>query len=126
MSSGLFENSKYQLPNGTICSVRIQPETATATFAPGGTNAPPAGAVNLAGVYNLNRGHRRRRPFSCRYVRVRFSGTPPAGYAANTILQIPILTNAVYAAITEQSTGSYLGADIAVLSKVPHAGGGGT
>lgn len=126
MSAGSFQNSKYQLPNGEIAVVRVQPETLAATFSPGGTNAAPTGAATLPGTYPLNRGGRRRRPFSTRYARVRFTETPPDGYAAGSVLTIPILTNAVFGNITEQSTGTYLGTAIEVLSKVGHAGAGAT
>lgn len=123
MSAGPFTISKYALDNGTIASVRVQPETLAATFGAAGANAPPAGAVNLPGRYPLNTGGRRRRPFSARSVQLQFTATVPAGYSPNSRPVIPIMTAALYNAINDGTAGTYLGSAVAVVGKRPQNGG---
>lgn len=122
MSAGSFVRSKYETDSGKIVSVRVQPETVAAVFTPGGTNAAPTGAVTVNGRFALNIGHKRRKPFSARTVTIRFTGTVPDGYKPGSPVTIPVMTLAVYDAITDQSTVSYAGGAGEVLFKSNQGG----
>lgn len=122
MSAGAFSKTKYETDSGKIVSVRSQPETLAAVFAPGGTNAAPTGAVTVNGRFTLNVGSRRRKPFSARTVTIRFTGVIPDGYKVGSPVTIPIMTSAVYNAITDQSTVTYAGGTGEVIYKTNQGG----
>ena len=117
MSAGDFSRLRYECDGGDICPVRIQPETAAATFA-GTANAAPAGAVTMNQYAKVNKtnGEYGIRP---RYVVAEWDGAPPANYSANGTIKIAILTQAVYDGIALLSAGVYLGANITVITKSP-------
>lgn len=118
MSAGSFLRTRYEADNGEIYPIRIQPETAQATLGSGANNAPAAAATQS--VSARVGGGNRQLGLKARSVTVEFTGTPPTGYAPNQSLRIPVLTPAVYNAISPNSTvGSYLGADIIVIGKNP-------
>lgn len=115
MSSGAFSRTKYQADNGDIYAIRVQPETLAANF--GSANAAPAGAVDRQGRAKA-RGSSRELGIKARKIRVVFTGSVPDGYATNTVLEIPILTPAVYnAIIPDVTTGTYLGSPALVIGK---------
>lgn len=122
MSAGAFTKSIYQTDAGLLVPIRIQPETLAAAFGTAGTNAPAQGPTQVAGTYNLNLNNRRRKPFSARYVAVRFTGTLPDGYGANQTLKIPILTLALFNNLIDGTTGTYLGQAIRVQYGVTQRG----
>lgn len=117
MSAGQFTRAKYECDTAGTCPVRIQPETAAATFA-GTANAEPAGAVDMDMYARVNKG-RREYGVGTRFVTCEWDGAPPAGYEANGTIKIAILTRAVYDGIAVLSAGAYLGANITVISKTP-------
>lgn len=121
MSSGTFSRSKYQADNGDIHPVRIQPETALAVFAPGGPNTAPAAAVDNP-TYARVSGGRRRYGLKCRSVRIQFQDPAPDGYAPNSTITLPVLTTAVYNAITPGGTVSYLNSTADIVGKSPEGG----
>lgn len=114
MSAGRFTRSKYQADDGTILSIRVQPETLTASL--GATNSAPTGSVDGLGSAKA-RGGRREIGVKARRVSVAFTGSPPTDYAENTVLQIPVLTLATYNATAIGSTGTYLGSPVTVVGK---------
>jgi len=57
-----------------------------------------------------------------RAVSVKFTGALPDGYAANQTLRIPILTPAVWNAISPGDTGTYLSSPVQVVGKLREAG----
>lgn len=118
MSAGVFERSRYEADNGDVHAIRVQPETIAATF--GGTaNNPPAGAVDQQVSARVGGGNRRY-GVKARAVSVTWTGAPPAGYADDELLRVPILTPDLYDAITPNSTvGTYLGANVIVVGKLP-------
>ena len=122
MSAGKFEFGRYSSNAGDIYTVRVQEETKQ--FALGAlTNTYPTGTATMPGVYPLNLGGRRRKPFSARTVSVRFSATPPTGYAANSILRVPIFRPEFYDAIAVGATNAtYLGVAVEVVGKSAEAG----
>lgn len=117
MSAGNFSREKYECDNGDVCPVRIQPETATATF-DGTTNEPPAGAVNMNMFAKVNKG-RREYGVGTRYITAEWDGAPPADYAATGTIKIAVLGKATYDGIALLSAGTYLGANITVIGKSP-------
>lgn len=122
MSAGAFTKTVYQTDAGLLVPVRVQPETLSISFTGAGSNAPAQGPSQVAGTYNLNLNNRRRKPFSARYVAVKFTGTLPDGYAANQILKIPILTLALFVALVDGTTGTYLGQQVRVQYGVTQRG----
>ena len=122
MSAGSFEAGKYEANNGNIYAVRVQPETKGLTIG-SNSNTYPTGAVDQAGRFPLNLGGKRRRPFSARSVSIRFTATPPDGYAANSVIRVPVFRQAFYDGITVgASTGTYLGVAIEVVGKSAETG----
>lgn len=121
MASGTFSRSKYQADNGDIHPVRVQPETIAAVFAPGGANAAPAAAVDNV-TYARVGGGRRRYGIKCRSVRIQFQDPAPADYAPGSTISLPVLTQAVYNAITPGGTVNYLGATADIVGKSPEGG----
>lgn len=117
MSAGVFTLSKYEADSGTVYSVRVQPETLAASVG-GGANTAPTG--NVTGEPSaMVGGSRRSIGVHCRGVRIRFTGAAPEGYKPQGVIFIPILTEARYDAITRGATGTYLGAAVEVVGKVP-------
>jgi hypothetical protein len=112
MSAGEFTRSKYEADNGDIYAIRVQEETLLANV--GAANSAPSGTIDqtLRARARKNRG---ALGMGARTARVRFSGQPPTGYAANSTISIPILTRSVFDQITSDQTGTYLGAAIIVV-----------
>lgn len=122
MSAGQFEFGRYQSSAGEIYTVRVQPETKA--FAVGAlTNSYPTGTATVLGRYPLNLGGKRRKPFSARSVSIRFTGAVPDGYAANSVIRIPIFRPEFYDAISIGATaGTYLGVACEVVGKSAETG----
>lgn len=120
MSAGAFEISKYQDNTGTrVYAIRVQPETLAATFG-SAVNDPTADEVTepiFAQVSRANGGYGVRP----RKVTIRFTTTLPSGYKADGTYSIPILTSALWDAITPASAGVYLGQPCIVISKSPES-----
>lgn len=114
MSAGSFTRTKYEADDGTILSARTQPETLLANI--GGANSAPAGAVNGLGSAKM-RGGRREIGVKARRVRVAFTTTVPTNYKEDTVLEIPILTKALYDSISIGATGTYLENSVTVIGK---------
>lgn len=121
MSAGKFTKSRYEADDGEILSVKVQEETLTAAFAPGGTNAAPTGAVT-GGRARVS-GGRRKYGIKCRNVTLK-TDTPPEGYADLSVTTIPVLTSAVWDAITDESVVTYLGATWEIAGKGREGGRG--
>lgn len=114
MSAGNFIRSRYESDAGNIHPIRIQPETADATI--GSVNAAPAGAVDVPISARVSGGSRQI-GLTARKVRLAFTGTPPTGYAANSVVTIPILTPARFNSVAVGTTGTYLGTAVEVVGK---------
>lgn len=115
MSAGSFVQSKYQSDTGDVHIIKVQPETLAATI--GGTaNAAVAGAVDSVFAAEVNRGARAYglRP---RKVTVAFETDVPTGYRPYTTLSIPVLSAAVFAAVSPGDAVSYAGGNGVVSSK---------
>lgn len=118
MSAGAFVRSRYEADNGDIHPIRVQPETLAASL--GSVNAAPAGTVDV-NLFARARKSRRAFGLGARTVRIRFTATPPAGYAINQILTVPVLTLAVYNAIVADTAITYLGVAAEVVGVSPES-----
>ena len=118
MSAGVFARSTYETDGGVVASIKVQPETIAATFTPGGANAAAGGTVTSPVAARATGGNRKY-GIKARAVSFVFTGAVPDGYKSASTLRIPILTPAVYNAITTGSTGTYLGNAIQVIGKSP-------
>jgi len=119
MSAGKFESGRYQLNNGQIAAVRVQPETKTLVI-DGTDNSYPQGATTLPGQYALNLGGKRRRPFSARSVTLQWVAAAPAGYDPTSTVRVAIFLQAVYDDIVRNSsTGTYLGLAVRAVGLSP-------
>ena len=114
MSAGVFTLTFYEEDGGDIHPIRLQPETLQATFE-GVDNDPPAGPTT-SDISAQVTGSRRGLGLFARYVTVKFTGTPPATYAANQVYKITVPSKTVYDAITKGSDGTYLGVATQVVS----------
>lgn len=112
MSSGNFTDTFYEADNGDIHPIRVQPETLLAVL--GAANSAPAGPLT---VPLSARARKPRRAFGlgARTARVKFTATPPTGYALNQTLTIPILSPSIFASITKGVTGTYLSTAVKVV-----------
>lgn len=116
MSAGNFSNSKYEADSGTIYRIKVQPETVSASI--GGANTAPAGTIDGEGSARVGGGNRQY-GIKARSVTIRFTATPPDGYAENQTYRVPILTPTRYNAINIGTTGTYLGVACEVVGKNP-------
>lgn len=109
MSAGNFVDAKYEDDAGNIYDCRVQPETLDLTLN-GAQNAIPTGAADQALSARMT-GSRRKYGARARSVRVRFTATPPEGYDANSVIELPILRPDRYQTMksVKKPTGTYLG-----------------
>lgn len=118
MSSGPFQRTFYELNNGEIAAIRVQPETLALTL--GGTaNAAPAGPASVPSSAVVSRG-RRSRGINARLVRIVFD-TPPAGYKADSVITLPWLQDTSFDNLEPNDTGTYLGSAVTLIGKTAEA-----
>lgn len=118
MSAGAFENAFYETSSengGFVLRCRVQPETLAATIG-AVANAGNAGPATAPGSATISQG-RRSAGVNMRYVTLGFTGAAPADYSGDPV-RIPVLTPATFTAWTLGATGTYLGSDVEVLSRV--------
>ena len=114
MSAGGFQTYKYEMENGLITEVRLQPETQAAVIGTDGNNAEPAGEIDAgmpSAKVSLADGEIGIRP---RYVIAEWEGTPPAGYDANGRIKITILSLVGKALFTKGKIVNYLGSTVKI------------
>jgi hypothetical protein len=117
MSAGAYTPSKYEADSGNIYSIRVQPETISATI--GGTaNAAPAGAIDQEVSAKVSKGNRGY-GVKPRTVTFRWTGAVPDGYSTTGLVTLPILTPTVYGGIVKGEAVNYLGSTGSVVSKSP-------
>ena len=113
-----FVNTLYQLSTGSsIAPIRVH--ASTAAFAVGAVaNTAPAGPANLPSSIKVS-GHRRTKGITPRKVRFRFV-TAPTGFVQGSVISLPLLNNAIYAAIPAVGgVGTYLTVAVAIVGKTP-------
>ena len=117
--AGAFTLSKYETDNDDVVPIKVQPETITANV--GSANSAPSGSI-AAGFPSaqVSKG-KRAIGINARTVSVKFTATPPTGYATNATYRIPILTKSVWNAATKGTTGTYLSVAIQVVGKSPES-----
>lgn len=116
MSSGRFEVSTYEMDDGNIIKIRVQPETLAADL--GTVNAAPVGAVSVPNLSAKVSGSKRSIGVNARTVTVRFTSTLPDDYSGDDISGIPVLVKATFDAINKGlSTGTYLGQPVTIVGK---------
>lgn len=120
MSAGNFVTSRYETSSpglgGVIMPIKVQPETILLTIA-GVGNDPPAGAVDFPLRVSVSAGNSEY-GVKARKATLRFTGTPPTGYSGDDV-SVPLLTPAMAAAAAPGATGTYLLADVEVISAKP-------
>lgn len=123
MSAGNFDlDGKYESGVGNVYRCRPQPETSGLTIG-GAANAYPAGAISPGlGTLTLSKGKRALGVIP-RTVTVRFTEAPTgqvADYAGvGSRYTVPVFDPAVWDAISEGDTGTYLGVAVVVDVKSP-------
>jgi hypothetical protein len=125
MSAGIFEDSFYTDDYDHVRPIRIQPETRGLNIG-GQANSAPAGPAAAGMSYARVSGSKRTYGVTPRKVSIRFTGTPPTGYAANQTYRIPVLIPGHWKAYTDPKlqTGTYLGAACVVVGKSAETGRG--
>lgn len=119
MSAGAFETARYEAGaenGGGIYSITVQPETLALQIG-GVTNASPAGAVDQIVRAKARKGTREY-GVGARAVRLEFTGSPPTAYSGDQVV-VPVMTPDAFLAYTVGATGTYLGAAVAVVSRLP-------
>lgn len=106
MSAGAFQKSRYETNGANVVNISIQPETLTFT-AGGVANDPPAGQVSAGFPSAKVSGGRASIGINARLVRFKFTDTVPTGYKPDSVLSIPVLTQAAFNAYTNGATGTY-------------------
>lgn len=118
MSAGVFERSRYEANNGDIHAIRVQPET-EALVLNGIANGAPADPVDQPLRARVGGGNRAY-GLKARSATITWTGAPPAGYAPDQLLRVPILTPDLYdSLIPDATTGTYLGASVIVVGINP-------
>lgn len=116
MSAGVFTNTRYQATYDTaaIHPIRVQPETLGLVIN-AVTNTAPTGSITnpISAMVGSNK---RKLGLHAAMVSIKFTGTPPTGYATGTILRLPLLRNAMVAEAVRGATGTYQGVAIEVVS----------
>lgn len=118
MSYGPFIESKYETNGGSICSIRVQPET-TQLVIDGVTNGPPAGAVDSERGVSAS-GKRSILHWTARRVGLRVTdGAGP--YAENTVHYVPVLEPVTYQGYVSPrgKVGTYNGSAVIVIGGAP-------
>lgn len=116
MSQGSFEISRYEASFANfIMPIRVQPETVSLTD---GTvpNDPPAGATDLPLFARARKGNTEY-GVGARSITISFApGSEPTGYSGDS-LNVPVLTEAAFAAYSIGDTVTYLGATGTVVGR---------
>lgn len=115
---GQFSNVGYESSVGTfIFPIKVQPETLAVAFN-SVANAAPAGAITANLPSAIISRSRRSIGVHPRTVSVKVTATGVgANNALGTIIQIPVLTKAAYAAYTKGQTGTYQDDTVKVVGK---------
>lgn len=116
--AGAFSKTKYETDGGSIVNIKVQPETLAANITD--TNDAPSGSVTAGFPSAAVQLGRREIGIKARAVSLEFTATLPTGYKGG-LVRIPILTKALYDAISVGSTGTYLGAAVRVVGKSPES-----
>lgn len=118
MSSGAFVNAIIEDSEGGYWPCRVQPETLNCSITgaanstavvPGGSTAYPVSAKLSKTAKEIG--------FSPAFVTLAWTGAPPVGYLASENVRLPVINQVFRAACIKGATGTYLGADVEVVSR---------
>lgn len=118
MSQGAFTIAGYETDNADIVPIQVQPETLTAVL---GTANASAGATFAAGFPSaqVSKG-KRAIGINARTVSLRLTAAL-AGYKEDSILRIPVMTQARWNALSRGTTITYQGTAGVVVGKSPES-----
>jgi hypothetical protein len=117
MSSGAFENGKYESNETSgIHAVRVQPETKALTIS-GTANAYPAGAVDAKPSAQVGRG-KRSIGINTRTISIKLTAAL-TGYKTGSVIVLPWFVSSTFDAIATGQTGTYLATACEVVGKSP-------
>lgn len=116
MSAGIFNVVIYETNQGLFTSIRVQPETLQLTLN-AIVNIEATGTKGVGLPSAKVSGSKRSKGINARTVSVVFTGAPPTGYKAGSIIRLPVLTPDAWADYDEPQTGTYLGAPIRFAGK---------
>lgn len=119
MSSGRFEQSFYELNNGSVAKIAVQEETLLLSLG-GSTNTAATGPADLPSSAVVSRG-RRSKGINARLVRIQFTASPPVGYAENEVISLPWLRPSTFDALNPGATGTYLSTACRLVGKTGEA-----
>jgi len=116
MSAGEFIIAGYSTDNADIVPIRVQPETLAATL---GTANASAGSTFATGFPSaqVSKG-KRAIGINARTVSIRLTAEL-GGYKEGSILRVPVMTQARWAALGKGSTVTYLSTAGVVVGKSP-------
>jgi len=121
MSAGNFVPVLVDGTDGNIYNMSAQPESLLLVIG-GVTNVNGGGGGGTNASVSMKRSKSDSeigaRPA---IVSLSWSGNPPAGYSATSIVTVPILTQAMRAACAPGATGTYLGEPVSVVSLSPES-----
>lgn len=125
MSAGKFIKSTYEADNGVTHPIKIQPETVTASLG-GAPNVIPAkgtGLNNSKISAKVSKG-KREIGLGPRMVAISFPdvvGSTPETYEVGTTLYIPVLTKALWDALSEGDEATYLNKSGTIAATLPES-----
>lgn len=117
MSSGAFENGKYESnETGAVHRVRVQPETKALVLG-GATNAYPVAAAEGKPSAQVGSG-KRSIGINTRTVSIRLTAAL-AGYKSGSVITLPWFVPATFNAMSDSATGTYLATACELVGKSP-------
>lgn len=118
MSSGVFEDAKYESNAGGIYPARAQPESKGLALG-GVSNAYPTAAADQVVSARLKSSNRKI-GVNGRSVRVQLTATL-TGYKADAVLTVPVFQEAVWEGYAKGQVGTYLGTAVKFVGKSPES-----
>lgn len=112
MSAGEFVKRRYELDNGDVVQIRVQPSTVT-TWNPQATSST---LLHPDLTATVSQG-KRTAGINARTARFEWASGVPSGYDPNGIITLPILTASAFDDLTSQETYSYRGGTIRPIGK---------
>jgi hypothetical protein len=116
MSAGNFETGVYLADDIAAHYIRAQEESKGLTVE-GTANGYPAIGVNSKFWVKASQA-KRAYGLKPRKLRIRWTGTPPAGYLASQPLEVVVYDPALWATTSRRDAGTYLGQPIVVVGKI--------
>lgn len=113
MSSGSFVSSKYEMDDGRVIPIRIQPETLSTV------NTVPAAALTPDMPTAKVSKSKREFGIGARFITLKWKTTIPEGYKETGFVKVPILQLSVFNGLAKGADYEYLGTTAEIVSKTP-------